>query len=152
MIFLLLLVVLLAPSVTQAAYQSPIVVTNESQDGRTKLVFQFTGNAGEPVVRKEFIVQPTTTATLLRNWIDATITELDLMRTAATLPSVQAGQTVTRLAPAPPAPTAKTVWRRKVEAYKNFAGNSFTGGIATDLATLKADIEATYQAGFLQGE
>ena len=150
---LIAIILVLLPAWASAAYQNPVVIANErQQDGRTKLVFEFTGTAAEPVVRRPFIVLPSTTPTILRNWIDATLNELDLMHAAATLPSVQPGQTVPRLAPVPPTPTAKSVWRRKVEIYKQFAGNSFTGAIATALAALKADIEATYEAGFLLGE
>jgi hypothetical protein len=73
------------------------------------------------------------------------------MRTAATLPSLQIGQTVTPLAPtAPPAPTAKQVWLGKVSQYNQFAALGLTGTAATDLAALLADINATYITGYLQ--
>jgi hypothetical protein len=149
---LILLILFLFPSVTFAAYQSPTVISNErQQDGSTRLVFRFTGSAGEPTVVRSYVVSSGTTATLLRNWIDGVMNELDLMHSAATLAALQPGQTVTRLAPsAPPAPTAKEVWREKVSRYQRLSIVGLTGTAATDLAALLADINATYQAGFLQ--
>lgn len=142
------IMLLLLPVWASAAYQNPVVIANEPKaDGRIKLVFEFKGNAGEPTVTKDFIVQPSTTATIVRNWIYTTIAELDLMNTAATLPALQPGQTVTRLAPVAPTPSACAVWKRKVEQYTQVAGNAFTGTIATELAALKSDIESTYPAG-----
>lgn len=150
---LFLLVLLLAPSMASAAYLNPTVIANErQQNGSTKLLFRFNGNAGEPAVTREFTVQPATTATLLRNWIDATLNELDLMHTAASLPAIQPNQTVPRLAPVTPTPTARTAWRRKADWYAQICTHSFTGTIATECTALKADIESTYQAGFILGE
>jgi len=153
MIILLLLALLLVPHVAQATYQNPIVISNERLTvGSTKLIFQFSGNAGEPVVTREYMVGPATTATILRNWVDATLDELNLMHTAATLPALQPGQTVPRLAPVVPAASAKDVWRRKVANYAQFCTRSFAASVATDCTTMKGDIESTYQAGFLDGQ
>lgn len=147
---LLLVILLLAPSLASAAYQNPIVIGNERlMNGSAKLTFQFTGNAGEPVVTRDYTVNPTTTATILRNWVDATINELQLMHTAATLAALQVGQTVPRLAPVAPTRTAKAIWREKAQIHERACTQSFTGATATACSTLKADIEATYQAGFL---
>ena len=151
--YLIVLILLLAPSMASAAYQNPTVISNERQpNGSTKLIFRFNGNAGEPAVTREFTVQPSTTATLLRNWVDTTINELDLMNTAANLASLQNGQTVPRLVPVAPAPTVRMAWRRKADWYAQTCTNGFAGTIATECGTLKADIEATYQAGFILGE
>lgn len=147
---LFLLALLLMPSLAHAAYQNPTVISNERQpSGSTKLIFRFAGNAGEPVVTREYMVGPATTATILRNWVDATLNELDLTHTAATIPSLQAGQTVPRLAPVPPATSAKDVWQQKVSMYKQACTNGFIGSVATACTALKSDIETTYQAGFL---
>lgn len=153
MTILLLFVLLLTPSVASAAYQNPIVIANERQaNGLPKLIFQFTGNAGEPVVTRDFIVQPSSTATSVRNWVDATINELDLMHITAKLAAIQPGQTVLRLAPVTPVQTARTVWRRKADWYAQTCTHGFTGTIATECGTLKTDIENTYQAGFILSE
>lgn len=150
MIILLLLAMLLIPHVAQAAYTNPTVISNERLAvGSTKLIFRFNGDAGEPAVTREYMVGPATTATILRNWVDATLNELNLMHTAATLPALQPGQTVPRLAPVVPAPSAKDAWQRKVANYVQFCAQSFTGLIATDCATMKSNIESTYAAGFL---
>ena len=152
MYILILLAILFTPSLSFAAYNSSTVISNElKEDGRTRLVFRFTGNAGEPAVVREYIVNSGSTVTALRNWVDGVISELNLMRTAATLPSLQIGQTVTPLAPtAPPAPTAKQVWLGKVSRYQQFAALGLTGTAATDLTALLADINATYVTGYLQ--
>lgn len=147
---LLLCILILAPAVASAAYLNPTVISNERQpNGSTKLIFRFNGNAGEPAVTRDYIVNPTTTATILRNWVDATINELDLMNTAANLASLQAGQTVPRLAPSAPVRTAKAIWREKASTYERACTNSFAGAVATACSALKTDIEATYAAGFL---
>ena len=147
MVFALMLIG--APAV-QAAYQNPTVTGNDrQQNGSTKLTFQFTGNAGEPTVIRQYTVNPASTATALRNWVDGVMAELDLMHTAASLAALQPGQVVPRLAPVAPAPTAKNVWRGKIFRYDQACKSSFTGAVATACTALKSDIESTYAAGFL---
>lgn len=150
---LLLIALLLMPAMAHAAYQNPIVVSNERQaNGSTKLTFQFSGNAGEPVVTRVYTVIPTSTATILRNWIDATINELDLMHTAASLPALQNGQTVPRLAPVTPTRPPKSIWIEKTVTYARVCGQSYGGAVATACTALKSDIESTYAAGFLNAD
>lgn len=149
----ILSLVLLVPTLAHAAYQNPTVIANERLSvGSTKLIFRFNGNAGEPAVTREYMVGPNTTATILRNWVDATLDELNLMHTAATLPSLQPGQVVPRLAPAAPAASAKDTWRRKVANYTQLCTHGLTGAVATDCTALQSDIESTYQAGFLDAQ
>lgn len=149
----LLFAMLLIPYVAQAAYTNPTVISNERLAvGSTKLIFRFNGDAGEPAVTREYMVGPSTTATILRNWVDATLNELNLMHTAATLPALQPGQTVPRLAPVSGTPSAAEVWQRKVSRYSRACTLGLTGAIATDCTTLKGDIETTYQAGFLDAQ
>ena len=89
----------LMPSMSWAAYQNPRIVAREVlPEGFVRLSFIFTGNAGEPDVRRTYVVNPLTTAAILRNWVDDTIQELDRLHTAATIPSLQLNQIVTRLA------------------------------------------------------
>lgn len=152
MIILAVLFALILPQMTYAAYQNPTVISNERMAvGSTKLIFRFSGNAGEPAVTREYMVGPNTTATILRNWVDATLDELNLMHTAATLPALQPGQTVPRLAPVEPAASAKDIWRQQVSRYSQFCTQGFTGAVATDCTAMKSTIESTYQAGFLNG-
>lgn len=146
------LLILLIPSVSLAAYDNPTVLANERKGNGTVLItFAFTGNAGEPTVTRGYTVTLGTTAAAVRNWIDDTIKELDLVRTAETTPALQPGQTVPRLAKVPPVLSAKQIWNRKYSIYQRFQ-NSDIAALAADRATLKADLEATYQAGFLAEE
>lgn len=146
-IFLVFLVLL--PSIGQAAYQNPTIVQRDLQtNGSLYITFSFSGNAGEPTVRRVFVVTQSTTATSLRNWIDDNLQELDLIFTAENLPSLQLGQTVPRLARVQPTPTPKDVWNTKFDRYLR-ALNSGISAISSDMTALKADLEATYQAGFI---
>lgn len=148
-ILLVFLVTVLSPIIGHAAYQNPSIVSHDVQtNGYIKLDFIFTGNAGEPAVRRSFIVSSSTTATVLRNWVDDNINELDKLFAAGSLPALQLGQIVPRLASVPPVPTAKDIWNAKLDRYLRVK-DSGIAAIATDLAALKADLEATYQAGFI---
>ena len=139
----------LIPAWVFAAYQNPTVLENNRQaDGGGVILFEFTGNAGEPTVQRRFVVQPNATVTSLRNWVDDTIAELNLLQTARTLPSLQPGQTVTRLARTTPPPTAKQVWLDKLRRYLDLKNSDITAA-ASAISALKADLEATYQAGYL---
>ena len=139
----------LIPAWALAAYQNPTVLENNRQaDGGGVILFEFTGNAGEPTVQRRFVVQPNATVTSLRNWVDDTIAELNLLQTARTLPSLQPGQTVTRLARTTPTPTAKQVWLDKLRRYLDLKNSDITAA-ASAISALKADLEATYQAGYL---
>ena len=139
----------LIPAWALAAYQNPTVLENNRQaDDEGVILFEFTGNAGEPTVQRRFVVQPNATVTSLRNWVDDTIAELNLLQTARTLPSLQPGQTVTRLARTTPPPTAKQVWLDKLRRYLDLKNSDITAA-ASAISALKADLEATYQAGYL---
>jgi hypothetical protein len=151
-IIIVLALLFLMPSLSQAAYQNPTITANTSMpDGSGgQITFQFTGNAGEPTVTKIYQVNPLTTPTTVRNWVDDTIKELDTLFTAKTLPSAQVGQTVTRLARVNNPQTPKQIWNEKLQRYlvykdAGIASSAFT----TDLNALKADLDATYQAGFI---
>lgn len=147
--FILADLFILLPTWSFAAYQNPTIISNDPiAGGFTRIGFLFTGNAGEPQVRKDFVINETTTAASLRNWVDDTIKQLDALRTAATLPALQVGQTITRLARTNPTPTAKQVWGGKLRRYMEVKDAGITAA-ASELSSLKADLEATYQAGFL---
>lgn len=152
-LMLCILLTALLPSWATAAYQNPTIIANERLSvGSTKLILRFNGNAGEPAVTREYMIGPDTTVTSIRNWVDATIKELDLMQAVSVNASAQPGQTVPRLAPAASVPTARDIWQSKVASYTQKCGNGFTGAIATACTTLKADIESTYQAGYLNAD
>lgn len=148
---LLLFILMVVPTVGQAAYnRAEIKTVNKQQNGMIRWTFEFTGNGGEEPKQREFLVMPGTTVALVRNWVDETMTELDQLYTIGNLASVQPGQVVPRLARVPSAPTAKDIWMGKVLNYDRSCTNSFVGAVATACASLKSDIESTYQAGFLQ--
>ena len=148
---LLTLCMVLLPSLALAAYQNPTVVSNQPQStGFVKVTFAFTGSAGEPTRTREYLVRPTTTATLLRNWVDDTKQELNLLYTASVIPSLQPGQTVPGLARVDVPPTAKEVWNEKYERYKRYKDSGLVNAALTiDMNALKADLEATYLDGFI---
>ena len=142
---------LLFPSLSFAAYQNPTVVSNARQsNGTVMITFAFAGNAGEPTVTRGYVVSQGTTATAVRNWIDDTIKELDLVRTAETLAALRPSQVVPRLARPADVPPAKRVWLQKLATYLQVK-DAGIAAIAADVAALKADLEATYVSGYLGG-
>ena len=149
--FLLICVVVLLPVGAWAAYQNPVIERNELQpNGMAKLFLLFSGNAGEPDVRAELLVRPGMTFQQGRHWVDDKLTELDAAKTAASAAQLQPGQTISRLSRPPVVPTAKEVWRKKFNAYMAAKDSGLAGATLTsELAAKKADLEATYQAGFL---
>ena len=152
MYILLLVMVLIAPSLVEAAYpdQAMVLRYEQDQNGAARLWMRFTGNAGEPVVDRPYPVSASSTLPLLREWVHQVVTELNLARTAGTAPQVAPGQVLTGLTPVAPPPTAKSVWRAKVQIYNTVKDGAFgAGALASAISALKTDIENTYQAGFL---
>lgn len=146
-----LLLLISLPVRAEAAYLNPTVVANDRQpNGATRLVLQFAGNAGEPIVTREFTVVASTTATTFRNWVHAVIAELDLMHATASLPALQPGQTVPALAPSAVTPSPKSRCRHKIALYDQLDGKGYTGTLADAITALKADIEATCTASHLE--
>lgn len=154
-VWMILFLILFAVSSGQAAYldTATILAYEQQANGAGKFIMRFTGNAGEPVVTRDYYIAPAATPALayqaLRNWVDSVLTELNLVSAAATAPAVQPGQTINRLAPNAVTPPAKSVWRGKVSMYGQVCTNGFVGSVLTACAALKSDIETTYQAGFL---
>lgn len=148
---LCLLILLLAPSLASAAYPDSATVLRYEQDqnGAARLIMRFTGNAGEPIVDRPYHIAANSTVALLQQWVRGVVTELNLARTAGTHPSVVSGTVITGAAASAPAPTARSVWKAKVQMHGQACSQSFTGAIATACSALKTDIETTYQAGFL---
>lgn len=144
----------LTPVLAQAAYLDPIVLSNERQlNGSTKMVFEFSGDAGEPTVRREYTVSAGTTQTVLRNWIYSTISELNLMHAAATLAGLQPRQTVPKLAPTTSTPTAQQVWMEKARRAVRMKAAVDAGvtALSTDLATLLTDLNGSYVTSYAEG-
>jgi hypothetical protein len=151
MIIVLLIAALLMPQAVHAAYlnQATVLRHEQDQNGAARLWMRFQGNAGEPLVDRPYPVSGTSTLAGLRDWINGVVQELNLARTAGTAPQVAPGTAINGLAASPPAQSAKSLWRGKVQIYNLSCTNGFIDAVATACSTLKADIEGTYQAGFL---
>lgn len=139
---------LFAP-IAHAGYQNPEVVKNDPiAEGDARVTLQFTGNADEPTVQIVRVIPDGSTNQSIRNMVDGLLTQLDRKRTAATMPILKVGNTINRLAPVSPVPTAKQVWQAKLSRYLEVKDAGITAAVA-ELAAMKADLEATYQAGFM---
>lgn len=131
------------------AYNAATLVQKDppSEDRRVRLVIEFTGNAGEPVVRREYYVSASDTVQTIRRWCIDQAKNLGDVRTVADALTV--GQSINLSPIAPPVATAEQVWGGKVERFRRLDGLGLTGQAATDLAALRADIEATYLTAYL---
>lgn len=131
------------------AYNTATLVQKDppSEDRRVRIVVEFTGNAGEPAVRREYYVNAADTTQTIRRWCIEQAKNLGDVKTVADALTV--GQSINLTPINPPAPTAEEVWRAKVGRYQRMVGLGLSGQAATDLAALKADIEATYVTAYL---
>lgn len=131
------------------AYNTATLVQKDppGEDRRVRLVVEFTGNAGEPVVRREYYVTASDTTQTIRRWCIEQAKNLGDVKTVADALTV--GQSINLAPITPPAPTAEEVWRAKVGRYQRMVGLGLSGQAATDLSALKADIEATYVSAYL---
>lgn len=118
-----------------------------SEDRRVRIVVEFTGNAGEPAVRREYYVNAADTTQTIRRWCIEQAKNLGDVKTVADALTV--GQSVNLTPINPPTPTAEEVWRAKVARFNRMRELGLSGQAATDLAALKADIEATYVTAYL---
>lgn len=116
-------------------------------DGRVQITVEFTGNAGEPAMRRQMHVGPSDTLQSIRRWAIEQAKSLGDAKTIAD--SLTVGQSLNLAAINPPAPTAEEVWRTKAARYQRMAGLNLSGQAATDLAALKSDLEATYVSAYL---
>lgn len=150
-ILLFLIFLLFAPLVVSAAYTDNATVLRYEQDqnGAARLFMRFTGSAGEPIVDRPYNVAANSSVVLLREWVRGVVTELNLARTAGTAPQVAPGTVINGAAASIPGPTAKSVWKMKVQIYSQACTQGFTGALATACGTLNTEIVTSYQAGFL---
>lgn len=118
-------------------------------DGRVPIEVAFSGNAGEPVVMQKFTIGPSDTALTVRAWAASMAASLNAVKTFAE--NLNIGQSISVAAippPADPVPSAKDIWLEKARRYQRIADLVLAGQFATDLAALKADLEATYVTGY----
>lgn len=132
------------PLTPHAAYTQAEVVSNDVQvDGKTLIVLDVVGDAGEPRIQLKYTVPANPTMAELRHTVAEKIAALNLARTVATLPAVQPGARITPLArPAPSALTAKQIWQEKTNLL-----NKYLDLQAKGVTALLADLNATYVAG-----
>ena len=135
------------------AYNNNIITANERQDdGRIVLRVDFSGNAGEPLKSDQFIIDGSTTARSLSDWVINRLTALNGVRTVGLAAGLAVGQRISMVAaPGLPAPTAKEIWQGKVNRLARFValGVLTPGPMATAVSALKDDVIVTYAAGFL---
>lgn len=143
-LFICLGLLFLVPSLALSAYLDPVITSN---DGK-RIVFEFAGDAGEATETLTYVVRPGTTKKAVREWVKDTLDELDGRLAAAKLPDFAVGQSVTRLNRTAAVRAAKEVWNDKLARYLYLQSSGITAA-AGELAAMKADLEATYQAGFL---
>jgi hypothetical protein len=94
------------------AYTTATVISKDpaTQDGRVHIVVAFTGDAGEPTVQRDYVLDADTTVPALRTWVRDTIALLAGRKTIAAALTV--GQVIPP-APGDPAPTAAELARRQ---------------------------------------
>lgn len=118
-------------------------------DGRVPIEVEFTGNAGETPVSQKYILGPSDTALTMRAWASQMAASLNSVKTFAGNLAVGQSISVTPIPPpSDPVPTAKDIWLEKARRYQRVADLGLAGQFATDLAALKADLEATYVTGY----
>jgi len=133
-------------------YVTATIKVNELQaEGNARLIVEFAGDAGEPLRSRPFQVSGTSTMPQFREWVFAQLADLNTSRTVAIAAGLQVGQAVTPLAPtAPPALTAEQIWLEKARRLQRATALGLTVAQAvTDVAALRADVNATYLTAYV---
>lgn len=135
--------------ITFAEYQDPTVTKNQRlAGGAFKLELQFTGNAGEPSITREYIGHSSTTLRDVREWAYLVIDELNGYQAAASLPGLQVGTVVRKVAPQAIVLTPKQQWQRDYRKCKRLEESGLAGAINEQVTACKSALAASYQAGF----
>jgi hypothetical protein len=137
---------------TSAAYNGGIVRVNEAKgDGTYRLVVGFTGNAGEPEVRKETTIDGGATAASLKQWGIAQVGGLAAARTLANAAVLQVGQTFDLTPPAASVATALQTWQihalrctRLLALKPGVTNATLLGEITTECGL----VDSTFVAGY----
>lgn len=137
------------------AYNTATIRNNDpiaGQPGKYRLVVTFTGNAGEPAVDRETVIDGSTTAASLRNWAFNQAADLDPARSLATNPALAVGQVVALTQQAAPGLTAFQTWQKKalqVQRLKDLMDAGLANAtMVSEFNTLKAAADAAYATGF----
>lgn len=121
-------------------------------DGRTHLVVEFTGDAGEVPRRFDRYLDGESTVPGEREWIRNELARLNGRKTIADLVAV--GQIVPpAAAPTPSVPTARDIWVEKGQrlARLRAMGTVAASTLLTAINALADDVRTSYQAGFIDG-
>jgi hypothetical protein len=117
-------------------------------DGRVRIIITFTGNAGEPSIDRDFILNAETTGLELRRW--AINEAAGLLARKTIVDSLTIGQSINLTPIAPPVPTAREIWEGKANRLRRAKELGLTNATAvSELTTLEADVNATYVAGYI---
>ena len=135
------------------AYQNPIITSKEITNAGVRIFVEAVGDAGEETIRAERLITPKTTIQEVREWAWRLVNEEGPGRQTIA-DAITVNTPIPPLQPAPPpGPTPRQVWVDKAERLiraKEAASAGLNAAAATaDIATLEADVNATYQAGFI---
>lgn len=133
-------------------YTTATIRSNEPlADGSTRLMVEFSGDAAEELKQRAFTVTGSTTALQLRQWVTTQLADLNGTRTIAKLAALQEGQVIPPAAlPGAVAATASDIWVEKARRLQRATALGLTAAQAvTDIAALKADVNATYDSAYL---
>lgn len=131
------------------SYNLVTIKSNELlADGSTRLIMEFTGDAGEPARSRPFSVSGLSTMLQLRQWAQIQLDDLNLGRTVAVTASLQIGQTINPAAAT--APTTEQIWLEKARRLLRATQLGLTNATAVaDVAALRADVNATYLTAYI---
>ena len=145
---------LLRPPPVAAAYTTATVHERQDlADGNTRVVWRFTGNAGEAPVFRDLIINGDTTPTTLRAWGIKVRDSLNNVKTVVAMPALQQGQSIdlTDIVVTPTDPNVNA-WRAKARqlAWLESLGTptGSAGGLLMQqaIATLRGEVESDYAA------
>lgn len=118
-------------------------------DGREEVTIEFTGDAGESPIHRQYRVQDFDTLQALRQRIIGDVAALGTRKSVAAALVVGATLSLAPIVPVPPVPTAVEVWLGKARRLARAEAIKLTGAAVVDIAALRADVEVTYASGFL---
>lgn len=120
-------------------------------DGRVRIVVEFAGDAGEPLIRREKYLDNEALADI-QAWARAEVAALQGKRTSAG--AIVVGTPISLVPPAPVVPTAAEIaekaWLEKANRLRRAKALGLTNATAVaNIATLEADVNATYLPAYI---
>lgn len=151
-LFVVLFVVFMMPAVALASYDTATIKSlepNQNSPGTFRMTVVFSGNAGEPDVVKETVVDGSATPATVQAWAKAKVAELNSVDTAVKNPSLQPGRTINLNGGGSPGPTAFQVWQQKAYRLLRLKQLGVTNATAvTEVSALEKEVNDTYQPGY----